>query len=140
MGGIGQMLMSYAKLLHFTNKVPYKVSGWVIDNAYISKWFEKLKICSKTFSQKLMGFHKPIKPKLTEPMIIVIDLYLSNVEFFDIKEKKFARGGWISKKLTWFIGLVSKNLMFAYKVGGWVKKRPKTCLRNIWMVPKFGHN
>ena len=25
--------------------------------------------------------------------------------------------------------------MFAYKVGGWVKKRPKTCLRNIWTVP-----
>ena len=26
---------------------------------------------------------------------------------------------------------VKQNLMFAYKVGGWVKKRPKTCLRNI---------
>ena len=23
----------------------------------------------------------------------------------------------------------------AYKVAGWVEKRAKTCLRNIWMVP-----
>ena len=23
----------------------------------------------------------------------------------------------------------------AYIVGGWVRKSPKTCLRNIWMVP-----
>ena len=27
-------------------------------------------------------------------------------------------------------------VMFAYKVVGWVKKRPKTCLHNIWTVPK----
>ena len=26
-------------------------------------------------------------------------------------------------------------LMSDYKVGGWGEKRPKTCLRNIWMVP-----
>ena len=24
-----------------------------------------------------------------------------------------------------------------YKVGGWGEKRPKTCLRNTWMVPKL---
>ena len=24
---------------------------------------------------------------------------------------------------------------YAYIVGGWVRKCPKTCLRNIWMVP-----
>ena len=27
-----------------------------------------------------------------------------------------------------------------YKVGGWGEKRPKTCLRNIWMVPKGPFN
>ena len=27
-------------------------------------------------------------------------------------------------------------MKFAYKVGGWVKKWSKICLRNIWMVPK----
>ena len=26
-------------------------------------------------------------------------------------------------------------ITFAYKVGGWGEKRPKICLRNIWMVP-----
>ena len=34
-----------------------------------------------------------------------------------------------------FLCTLIKNLMFAYKQGGWVKKRPKICLRNIWMVP-----
>ena len=34
-------------------------------------------------------------------------------------------------------------LTSAYKVGGWGEKRPKICLRNIWMVPYgfiFGMN
>ena len=33
-------------------------------------------------------------------------------------------------------GGLDEMLIIAYRVGGWVQKSPKTCLRNIWTVPK----
>ena len=40
--------------------------------------------------------------------------------------------GWMGFKKSYETNRVGQaNLMFAYKVGGWVKKMPKTCLRNI---------
>ena len=39
------------------------------------------------------------------------------------KREEIARGGWVG----------FKKLMFAYKVGGWIKKRTKTCFRNMYM-------
>ena len=51
-----------------------------------------------------------------------------------IVEKKKWVGGF-SKMLRNFQSGSWQMLMSTYKVGGWGEKRPKTCLRNIWMVP-----
>ena len=44
--------------------------------------------------------------------------------------------GGFSKILRNFQSGSWQMLTSAYKVGVWGEKRPKTCLRNIWMVPK----
>ena len=41
-----------------------------------------------------------------------------------------------TKCLCYILGTFNLLMKFAYKVGGWVKKRSKICLHNIWMVPK----
>jgi hypothetical protein len=49
-------------------------------------------------------------------------------------EKKSGVGGF-SKILRNIKTGLWQIITFAYKVGGWGKKRPKICLRNTWMVP-----
>ena len=48
--------------------------------------------------------------------------------------KKIGGVGWFSKILRNFQGGSWQMLMSTYKVGGWGEKRPKTWLRNTWMV------
>ena len=50
-------------------------------------------------------------------------------------QKKYGVGGF-SKILRNFQSGSWQMLTFDYKVGGWGEKMPKTCLRNILMVPK----
>ena len=47
----------------------------------------------------------------------------------------FERVGGFSKILRNYQSGSWQMLTSAYKVGGWGEKRPKKCLRNIWMVP-----
>ena len=53
-----------------------------------------------------------------------------------IVEKKIFGVGGFSKILCNYQSGLWKMITLAYKVGGWGEKRPKMCLRNIWMVPK----
>ena len=51
-------------------------------------------------------------------------------------EKKSGVGGF-SKILCNFQSGSWQMIRFAHKVGRWGEKRPKTCLRNTWMVPNY---
>ena len=53
------------------------------------------------------------------------------------KGEKFTRGGCVSTNPKWFNGWVSKNLKFAHKLNGWVKRKGQKC---AYMICKCSLN
>ena len=108
MGGHGQML-TFA----------YMVGGWVRIVAYIIK-----RIIEKWNFWKLLKVGKSQK-QFTTHCYYLLKKNICGVGGFLKILRNFQSGSW-------------QMLTSAYKVGGWGEKRPKTCLRNTWMVPYRG--
>ena len=59
------------------------------------------------------------------------NVFLSNAIELGTLLQEVKEWGWVGFKKSYVINGVGRAKMFAYKVVGWVKKRLKTCLRNI---------
>ena len=128
------------------------MGGWVWPNAYVclhSGWVGLVKCLrnqksntEKWISWKWWKFDQSVSKNKYNLLFLFFFFFRDKtghiLKFMYLpskQQKKIERVGGFSKILRNYKSGSWQMLTSTYKVGGWGEKRPKTCLRNIWMVP-----